>query len=174
MLRRTIIVATSLGLGVILLAGAAEAGRHGRAAGKGKGACLAAAQAARKTCAVGCVDTFRTEFESCFGSGSGCAQNCLTARLSCQSGPTQAIHACVGDVTKPQSCRAQLKTALAACKSAPDPLACAGRAQLDALKCRQACVDAQAPALQICQTAFGLCLHGCPSSPSGAFVGSGR
>ncbi|HLK09764.1 MAG TPA: hypothetical protein VKW76_00105 [Candidatus Binatia bacterium] len=168
MLRRALVIATIVGLGGLFGGGAAEAHRRDHASGKGQ--CVAAAAAAKKSCEVGCVDTFRTDFETCFGPGSGCAQTCLTARLSCQSNPDQAIHACVGDLGNPQSCRSQLKVALAACKSDPDPVACVSRAQLDALKCRQACVDAQEPALELCQAAFRLCLRGCPSSPGGAFL----
>ena len=166
--RRTAIVATALGLGILLLAGGAEARRHPRSTGRGQ--CIGEALSAKKACIAGCVDSYQSDFEGCFGSGSSCAQNCLTARLSCESGPYAAIHACAGAVTNPDSCRSQLKTALAACKSDPAPLACANAAQVTALKCRQDCVDAQASALDTCRMAFRLCLHGCPSSPSGAFL----
>jgi len=167
MRQRTLIIGTTLGLGILLLAASAQAG-HGRDAGRGS--CFSAARAAKKACVGGCVDSFRSDFQSCFGSGSDCAGNCLTSRQSCEAGPLQNLHACSSDASNPDSCRSQLKVALAACKSDPERLACVNHAQVEALKCRQACLDAQAPTLEICRSAYRLCLRGCKSSPSGAFL----
>jgi hypothetical protein len=167
MLQRTFMIATTLGLGLTLLVAPAQAG-HGRGAGRGQ--CIGAARSAKKACVVDCVDSFRTDFQSCFGSGSDCAQNCLTARQSCEASPLQKLHACSGDTSNPDSCRSKLKAALAACKGDPNRIPCSNQAQVDALKCRQACVDAQAPTLEVCRSAYRLCLHGCKSSPSGAFL----
>jgi hypothetical protein len=148
--------------------------------------CLQGSRVARHQCIMGCMDTFRSDFATCFGGqpggggggtgggGSGgatCAATCLTTKLGCVAGPTAAIHACVWDPTNSQSCRAQLHTALTACATAADPQSCADDAKLAALKCRQACVDAQAPALLACQNAFKACLRTCGGgSPSGAFL----
>lgn len=156
--------ATALGLLLV----APVAGAHERSSGRGS--CIQSIQQAKVACIGGCVDTARSEFVACFGSGSGCAQTCLTARLSCEAGPLQTIHECVGDPKKPNSCRAKFKADAAACKSDPNPSACIDVAQLNALKCRQACVDAEALNIQTCQEAFQMCLHGCPGSPSGAFL----
>ena len=144
--------------------------------------CIKAARLAKHSCFVSCVDTFQSDLVGCFGGGSGgnggggtgggmsCAATCLTTKLGCEAGPTQAIHACVSDVTNPQSCKAVLSAALKACRTDPNPFACADQARFAALQCRQACIDAQTPALLACRDAFHTCLRGCLSSPSGAFV----
>jgi hypothetical protein len=141
--------------------------------------CIKAARQAKRSCFASCVDTFQSEFVACFGGGGtgggsgggmSCAATCLTTRLSCEAGPNQATHACVSDTTNPQSCRSVLSAALHACRTDPNPSACSDQARLDALKCRQACIDAQAPAIVDCRTAFHACLRTCPSSPSGAFL----
>ncbi len=161
---RTTLQAAALG---VFLA-ATLAGAHQRNAGRGS--CLQGVAQAKAACVAACVDTARSEFVACFGHGSACVQTCLSARLSCEAGPLQKIHVCVGDLTNPDSCRAMFKAAVAACKTDPTPSACNDVAELNALKCRQACVDAQAPDIDTCRDAFQMCLQGCPSSPSGAFL----
>jgi hypothetical protein len=144
-------------------------------------ACIKAARQARRSCFLGCGDTFQSEFVACFGGsggnngggsggGTSCAAACLTARLTCEAGPTQAIHTCVGDIGNAQSCRFILKSTLLTCRTNANPEACMDQARLDALKCRQSCIDAQAPAIQACRNAFHACLVPCPSSPAGAFL----
>jgi hypothetical protein len=163
--RRSTLKSTALALGVLF---AATAGAHERNAGRGT--CVQSVQQTKAACIADCVDTARSEFATCFGPGKVCAQTCLTARLNCEAGPLKKVKACVGDPGNPDSCKSQLKTALLACKTDPDPITCRNTAALNALKCRQACVDAQAPAIQICRDAFRMCLKACPSSPSGAFI----
>jgi hypothetical protein len=166
MTRPTIVAVLAVAAGVGLTATASEAGRRG-----GTGRCIAAARLARNQCFQTCTATFQTDFLGCFGKGKSCAQTCLTAKLLCESGPLKTQEECASDPKNPQSCRAQLQSALQACKTNPDPSACADVAQLAALKCRQACVDAAEPQLSDCGDAFRLCLRSCPTgSPSGAFL----
>jgi hypothetical protein len=155
------------GLALLLVTTVAGA-HHGRSAGRGS--CVVVVNQAKAACFAGCIDTARNDFAACFGSGSGCVQTCLAARLSCEAGPVRAIHACVGDSRNPDSCRSVFKAAVAACRNDPNPEACSDEAKLNALKCRQACVDAHALDIDTCRDAFRMCLHGCPGSPSGAFL----
>src|SRR5690349_13427247 len=140
------------GLALLLVTTVAGA-HHGRSAGRGS--CVVVVNQAKAACIAGCIDTARNDFAACFGSGSGCVQTCLAARLTCEAGPLGAIHACVGDPRNRESCRSVFKAAVAACRNDPNPEACVDDAKLNALTCRHA---------------FRMCLHGCPGSPSGAFL----
>jgi hypothetical protein len=161
-----------LGMSFGLAAHVAQAGPVGR--------CVGTARQARRQCVQGCNATFQSDFVSCFGPGGQCAQTCISADTSCKGGPLQRLNTCANDPTNPQSCRSQLQAALTACKTDPDPSACADRARLIGFECRQACLDAQKPALDDCGDAFRMCLAGCagvstttttlPGSPSGAFL----
>ena len=63
-----------------------------------------------------------------------------------------------------QVCTQTLQGALEGCKSAADPVGCAGMARIDQLKCNQQCVLNEAPALQVCNTNFNDCLQSCASA----------
>ena len=169
MSRRSMLQVPAVALGLLLVTSVAGAHEgHGR--NGVRGTCVQGVNQAKAACIAGCVDTAKSEFVACFGHGSACAQTCLNARLTCEAGPLQKIHACVGDTKNPQSCRSVFKAAVLACKTDPNPSACNDAAELNALKCRQACVDAQAPNIDTCRDAFRMCIQQCPASPSGAFL----
>src|SRR5262249_50052399 len=96
MSRRSMLQAPAVALGLLLVTSVAGAhDGHGR-----NGAhvtCVQGVNQAKAACIAGCVDTAKSEFVACFGHGSACAQTCLNARLICEAGPLQKIHACVGD-----------------------------------------------------------------------------
>ena len=144
---------TVLGLSVVLAASAAEAGPAGQ--------CVRTARQARRQCVQGCNATFQSDFVSCFGPGGQCAETCIAADTSCKSGPLQRFNTCANDPSNAQSCRSQLKAVLTACVTDIDPSACADRARLAALECRQACLDGQTPALDDCRDALRMCLVTC-------------
>jgi len=141
MSKGTRVVLTAAGIALLMLGGAAWAGQR-------PGKCIAQARAAHRQCVQSCNATGRSDVTACFGPGSDCAQACLDTDTSCKSGPMQAAAACADDTSNPQSCRSQLLNSLQACKSDPNPQACADSARLAGLQCRQACLDAQKPALQ--------------------------
>lgn len=150
--RRMTIGLAMLGLG-LALAQSAPAGVVGQ--------CIGMARQTRRQCFQQCTSQFRSDFQDCFGPSSQCAETCLGADRSCRSGPLGAFDTCAIDPNNPQSCAAQLQTAVAACRTDPDPRDCAQRARLIGLECRQQCFDAQKPALDDCQAAFRMCLVGC-------------
>ena len=104
-----------------------------------------------------CTGTYFNAVPPCFGADAPCASECITTRMSCETGPKDQQTACAA------TCDQRSKNFQAACKdrSANAAQVCLLTAKLRSLKCKQKCARATVVPLQRCTLDFSSCLKSC-------------
>jgi hypothetical protein len=131
---------------------------------------------ALRTARVTELNTFNQKYQSCFGPGATCAQNCQLVQTACQKPFKDGQQKCIEDndpisgKDDPNftSCGDTFEAAIAGCNDLQDDAAalqCAASARLARFTCTQQCAAAQAGNLDNCNFQFGDCVQACASQP---------
>jgi hypothetical protein len=128
----------------------------------GVGPCRSEGRTAFKSTLAECRLEYQVTASACINRDLGCVQDCGEARETCNA-PTNAT---LDDAIA--ACNAQAKAAIAACAQAnPNGGAaldqCIQTAQANSSACRDAALQAAAPALASCAEQYLACVRACPA-----------